>query len=123
MFQPKIRKGGVPPFIKTKYDIQKARPIEDYLSNKVPMQSDKLKERLLNANILEPKCSICGLFFWQQQHISLELDHKDGDHNNNKLSNLQLICPNCHAQTDNYRVKIPDAKSAVDVHGGGKPKR
>ena len=119
MFMRKM--GGIP--IKTKYDIQKARPIEDYLSNKVPMQSDKLKERLLNANILEPKCSICGLFFRQQQHISLELDHKDGDHNNNKLSNLQLICPNCHAQTDNYRVKKPDAKSAVDVHGGGKPKR
>ena len=39
----KIRKAGVPPFMKTKYDIQKGRPIEDYLSNKVPMQSDKLK--------------------------------------------------------------------------------
>ena len=73
MFQPKIRKAGVPPFVKTKYDFQKSRPIEDYLSNKVPMQSDKLKERLLNANMLEPKCAVCGMFFWQQQHIPLEL--------------------------------------------------
>ena len=123
MFQPKIRKAGVPPFIKTKYDFQKSRPIEDYLSNKVPMQSDKLKERLLNANMLEPKCAVCGLFFWQQQYIPLELDNKDGDHNNNNLKNLQLICPNCHAQTDNYRVKKPDEKSAIEVHGGKKPKR
>ena len=123
MFQPKIRKAGVPPFVKTKYDFQKARPIEDYLSNKVPMQSDKLKERLLNANMIEPKCAVCGMLFWQQQHIPLELDHKDGDHNNNNLKNLQLICPNCHAQTDNYRAKKPDAKSAIEVHGGEKPKR
>tara|TARA_A100000172_G_C2975667_1_gene87539 strand:- start:34 stop:405 length:372 start_codon:yes stop_codon:yes gene_type:complete len=123
MFQPKIRKAGVPPFIKTKYDFQKSRPIEDYLSNKVPMQSDKLKERLLNANMLEPKCAVCGLLFWQQENIPLELDHIDGDHNNNNLKNLQLICPNCHAQTDNYRVKKPDAKSAMDVHGGKKPNR
>ena len=123
MFEPKIRKAGVPPFVKTKYDFQKSRPIEDYLSNKVPMQSDKLKERLLNANMLEPKCAVCGLFFWQQQYIPLELDHKDGDHNNNNLKNLQLICPNCHAQTDNYRVKKPSAKSAMEVHGGKKPNR
>ena len=43
----KLRKAGVPPFVKTKYDIQKARPIEDYLSNKVPMQSVKLKIRII----------------------------------------------------------------------------
>ena len=53
-----IRKAGVPPFVKTKYDIQKARPIEDYLSNKVPMQSDKLKIRIIREgmwfSILEP---------------------------------------------------------------------
>ena len=56
----KLRKAGVPPFVKTKYDIQKARPIEDYLSNKVPMQSDKLKIRIIKEGILEPVCAICG---------------------------------------------------------------
>ena len=73
--------------------------------------------------MLEPKCAVCGLLFWQQENIPLELDHIDGDHNNNNLKNLQLICPNCHAQTDNYRVKKPDAKSAMEVHGGEKPNR
>jgi len=114
----KIRKSGVPPFIKTKYDIQKARPIEDYLSNKVPMQSDKLKVRLIKEGILEPVCAICGLAYWMQEDIPLELDHKNGDHNDNRKANLQLVCPNCHAQTDTYRVKKEGAKSAIDVHGG-----
>jgi 5-methylcytosine-specific restriction endonuclease McrA len=113
-----IRKSGVPPFIQTKYDIQKARPIEDYLSNKIPMQSDKLKIRIIKEGILDPICAICGLTYWMQQDIPLELDHKNGDHNDNRKENLQLICPNCHAQTDTYRVKKEGAKSAIDVHGG-----
>ena len=118
----RIRKQGVPPFVKTKYDFEKARPIEDYLSNRVPMQSDKLKSRLISEKVLEPVCAKCGLAYWMQQDIPLELDHIDGDHNNNKKSNLQLICPNCHAQTDTYRVKKEGAKSAIDVHGGA-PKK
>jgi hypothetical protein len=28
--------------------------------------------------------------------MSLELHHLDGDHNNNSLSNLRIVCPNCH---------------------------
>ena len=117
-----IRKGGTPFTIK-KLDVQqhleKKRPIEDYLSNKVPMQSDKLKIRLINEGKLEDECGNCGLGSWLQDSIPLELDHVNGDHNDNRLRNLRLLCPNCHAQTDNYRVKKPGAKSAVDVHGGG----
>jgi 5-methylcytosine-specific restriction endonuclease McrA len=37
--------------------------------------------------------------------IPLELHHIDGNHNNNDLSNIQLLCPNCHAQTDNFSNK------------------
>ena len=116
-----IRKSGSP-FRITKGDVQrsieKKRPIEDYLSNKVPMQSDKLKIRLINEGKLEDKCDNCGLEAWLQDSIPLELDHVNGDHNDNRLRNLRLLCPNCHAQTDNYRVKKPGAKSAVGVHGG-----
>ena len=35
----------------------------------------------------------------------MELHHRDGDRTNNVLTNLELVCPNCHAQTDNYRAK------------------
>jgi hypothetical protein len=38
---------------------------------------------------------------WNDKPIPLELHHKDGDHFNNELSNLQILCPNCHAQQSN----------------------
>ena len=37
--------------------------------------------------------------------LNMELHHIDGNKYNNSLDNLILLCPNCHAQTDNYRAK------------------
>ena len=103
-----LRKGSRPPFL-TKYEylefLFKTRDIEEYTSNKVPMQSDKLKIRLLNEGYLEPKCDICGQSRWLDGEIPLQLDHKDGHKDNNSLSNLRLLCPNCHALTPQYRLK------------------
>ena len=81
------------------------RPIEDYLSNKAGIQSWKLKRRLIKENILEHKCNNCKQKTWLDDQIPIELHHKDGNHLNNELSNLELLCPNCHALTDNYRGK------------------
>ena len=49
------------------------------------------------------KCSICNLDNWMGKPITLELDHEDGNHKNNKIENLRLICPNCHSQTITYK--------------------
>lgn len=51
------------------------------------------------------KCEKCGLSEWIGNSIPLEVHHIDGDNLNNVLENLQLLCPNCHALTDNYRGK------------------
>ena len=48
------------------------------------------------------KCEVCGLIKWNNVDIPLEIHHLDGQHLNNELDNLQLICPNCHALTENY---------------------
>jgi 5-methylcytosine-specific restriction endonuclease McrA len=79
--------------------------MEDYLSNKVPMQSDKLKVRLINEDYLEPKCAICNRMYWVGENIPLQLDHINGNNDDNSLDNLRLLCPNCHAQTPQYRLK------------------
>lgn len=53
-------------------------------------------------NLRSRKCENCGLTEWQGQPINLEIHHIDGNHNNNELENIQLLCPNCHSYTDNY---------------------
>lgn len=56
------------------------------------------------------KCECCQLEEWQGQPIPLEVHHIDGDNLNNEIENLQLLCPNCHAQTENYRNKNTNQK-------------
>ena len=51
------------------------------------------------------KCECCGLTEWMGQPINLEIHHIDGNHMNNDLTNLQLLCPNCHSYTSNFRKK------------------
>lgn len=81
------------------------RPISDYLSNKIAIQSNKLKKRLINEGLFEHKCYRCQLTKWNNQAIPIELEHIDGNPNNNNLTNLTILCPNCHAQTETYRGK------------------
>jgi hypothetical protein len=79
------------------------RPIDDYLSNSFKISSSSLKKRLIREGIKEAKCECCNLDWWIDKEISLELHHMNGNHFDNSLSNLQLLCPNCHANTENYR--------------------
>jgi hypothetical protein len=50
-------------------------------------------------------CCKCGLSSWQGSAIVLEVEHKDGNSYNNKEENLELLCPNCHSQTETYKNK------------------
>ena len=99
--------GRMPPISKQEVVnyLDKTRDIEDYTSNKVPMQSDKLKIRLINEGYLDPRCDICGITRWLDGEVPLQLDHKNGNKDDNSLKNLRLLCPNCHALTPQYRLK------------------
>ena len=51
-------------------------------------------------------CSLCGISnIWNNLPITLEIDHIDGNRQNNLKSNLRLLCPNCHSQTNTFRNK------------------
>lgn len=79
--------------------------LQEYLANSKDVQSNKVRKKLLEEGYKEHKCECCGKTEWLGQPIPLELHHKDGDRNNNRIENFELLCPNCHAFTDSYRGK------------------
>lgn len=71
---------------------------KQYLGTGKYISSFNLKEKLLREGLKQRECEICGLSQWMGYEIPLELHHKDGNHHNNDFDNLQILCPNCHAQ-------------------------
>jgi len=91
--------------------MEKKISLEFILSGNYPSyQTNKLRKRLISEGYKENKCELCGIDNWLGKKISLELDHIDGDKKNHSLSNLRIICPNCHSQTITYRGKNIGAK-------------
>lgn len=79
---------------------------EILIENSSYKNTSRLKERLINEKYLEYKCDCCGnIGEWQGKPLILQLDHKNGNHQDNRLENLRLLCPNCHTQTETYGSK------------------
>lgn len=64
--------------------------------------SNRLKNKLFYNGLKKQQCEKCGRTEWEGVPIPLELHHINGVHNDNRIENLQILCPNCHALTDNY---------------------
>lgn len=79
-----------------------ALPLSSILVKDSEYNRTKLKERLFKEGLKEYKCECCGISEWNGKYIALQLHHINGIHNDNRLSNLQILCPNCHSQTDNF---------------------
>jgi len=95
------------------------RDISEYLIDNTlrigpHMASDGLRKRLIREGLKEAKCEHCGITEWNGKKAPLELDHVNGNHEDNRLENLQILCPNCHAQTCNYRGRNRSDKKKKD---------
>ena len=92
-------------FINKKHNGSKIELTSILEGNHPSYQTNKLRIRLIKEGIKSHECECCGVTKWLDNPISLELDHIDGNRNNHKLSNLRILCPNCHSQTSTYRGK------------------
>lgn len=80
-------------------------PLSKILVNGSTYRTSLIRPRLIKEGLKEHKCEICGNTTWQGKEIPLELHHINGINTDNRIENLQLLCPNCHALTDTFRGK------------------
>lgn len=82
--------------------IKQKQPVEVYLSENTHVATTKLKNKLIKSGLKENRCEICGINSWLGKRLICQLHHINGNNTDNRLENLQILCPNCHSQTDNY---------------------
>lgn len=82
----------------------KRKLLSEILTKNSTGNSNYLRNRLIACGVKEYKCENpeCGIKDWHGKQITLQLHHINGDHYDNRLENLVILCPNCHSQTSNF---------------------
>lgn len=89
-----------------KSKIPKRSLYEILVENSPYKSSYSLKKKLIDEGLLEDKCLHCGILpFYNGKPLSLDLDHINGNHSDNRIENLRVLCPNCHRQTPTFGCK------------------
>ena len=80
---------------------------EEFLKNldKGTYYQSRYRDLLFKFGLKENKCEICGLTEWNNKPLVCQVHHINGNRTDNRLENLQILCPNCHSQTENYQSK------------------
>ncbi len=82
-------------------------------------QSYGVKRRLFKESLKQPMCELCG---WAEKtidgRIPVELGHINGDHRDNRLENLRILCPNCHSLQATHRGRNKKVRLGAGVVTG-----
>lgn len=102
------------------FTYSKPRPMtnEEIFINNSTASQNTVKRAILKQGLIPYKCEQCGLLpFWNNKPLVLTLDHIDGNHFNNQLTNLRWLCPNCDRQQDTFgfKNKIKKEKNKIII--------
>jgi len=81
----------------------RVRGDKNILSEKSFAASSSVRTLLYKLDLKQHKCECCNLSTWNGDLITFELHHLNGITTDNRIENLQILCPNCHSQTKNFR--------------------
>lgn len=113
-WQKAVRRGSIKPR-------HEKTLIEDYLVLDSSISSSRLKKRIFEENLLENKCNECGqLPIWNNKPLVLQLDHVNGNPEDNRIENLRILCGHCHSQTDTFCKGHKDRRIKETFCGCGK---
>ena len=93
----------------------KSKPLKDILVENCFYPSSKLRNRLIKEGLKELKCEKCNRTEWEGEPIPLQLHHKNGNHYDNRIENLAILCSNCHdlEHTSKSKVKYNTSKIGI----------
>jgi hypothetical protein len=97
---------------------KKRMPLEKILIDGSNYSGNRLKKRLIKNGMLKNECCLCKIGpEWNGKELILQLDHVNGRHNDNRIENLRILCPNCHSQTETYVGRAMLGKGGFNTKG------
>jgi len=113
--------------VQCQQDLKHRETIEKWLSGEVDLSTTMGCSATAKRYLLEKcnhKCPKCG---WGETHpitgkVPLEVNHIDGDSTNNRPENLEILCPNCHSLTPNFRaLNKKSSRTSRSLRGSNSP--
>lgn len=107
---------------------QARKPLAEILVEGRTSSGGRLKQRLYDEGLKSPACELCGQGEeWNGQRMSLILDHVNGAHDDNRLENLRIVCPNCNATLPTHcgknLARVEELVPCPDCHEPFRPRR
>lgn len=89
------------------------KKVLDFLKPNTTIGTHSLKLQMFRYGIKQKACEKCGITEWMGEAAPLELHHINGVKTDGSIENLQILCPNCHAQTPTYCAKNIKSRRSI----------